>query len=351
MCGYARLRSGGPRQIGGGELTSLAQSSFASSFSLRTGARRMVIVSSGETEPLLQLMSAKFGRRVEVVRVIRPDENDQHERLSALLSPEALRNDHISGIIVANGDHQRLPVGLLFDCRLNGIQVLDESTFWEHEAGCINIDDQGPGWLLSSKGFRYGRITEIRTRLFDLLLAAAGLILAFPLMLIIAVLIKSDGGCVLYRQERVGLRGRIFTLYKFRSMHENAEDSGRPQWATIGDPRITRLGRFIRYARIDELPQLLNVLRGDMSVIGPRPERPYFVEQLTAAIPLYCLRHGVKPGITGWAQVKASYGASIEDARVKLRYDLYYIKHRGLILDLSILLRTLRVVMLLEGAR
>ena len=284
--------------------------------------------------------------------MIRPDGNDHNEHLSVLLSPEALRNEHISGIIVANGDHQRLPVGLLFDCRLNGIQVLDESSFWEREAGCINIDDQDPGWLFSSKGFRHGRIEEIRKRSFDLLLALAGLILALPLMLIIAVLIKFDGGGpVLYRQERVGLRGRIFTLYKFRSMHENAEDGGRPQWATIGDPRITRVGRFIRYARIDELPQLLNVLRGDMSLIGPRPERPYFVQQLGAAIPLYSLRHGVKPGITGWAQVKASYGASIEDARVKLRYDLYYIKHQGLMLDLLILLRTLRVVILLEGAR
>ena len=346
------MRSGGPRQTGGSNLTSLAQSSFASSFPLRSGARRIVIVSSGETEPLLTLISGKFGRRVEVVRVIRPDDNYRDEHLSALLSPEAFRRDHIWGIVVANGDHQRLPVGSLFDCRLNGIQVLDESSFWEHEAGCINVDGQDPYWLFSIKGFRYGRIEEIRKRLLDLLLTMAMLILAFPLMLIIAVLIKLDGGGpVLYRQERVGLRGRTFTLYKFRSMDENAEAGGRPQWATIGDPRITRVGRVIRYTRIDELPQLLNVLRGDMSVIGPRPERPYFVEQLGAAIPLYSLRHAVKPGITGWAQVKASYGASLEDARVKLRYDLYYIKHRGLMLDLLILLRTFRVVILLEGAR
>jgi lipopolysaccharide/colanic/teichoic acid biosynthesis glycosyltransferase len=155
----------------------------------------------------------------------------------------------------------------------------------------------------------------------------------------------------MYRQERVGLRGRAFILYKFRSMRQDAESSGTPQWASECDPRITRVGRLIRYTRIDELPQLANVIRGDMSIIGPRPERPYFVDKLSEAIPVYSLRHFVKPGITGWAQVNASYGASVEDSRVKLMYDLYYIKHRGLLLDLSILLRTLKVVLFQQGAR
>jgi exopolysaccharide biosynthesis polyprenyl glycosylphosphotransferase len=192
----------------------------------------------------------------------------------------------------------------------------------------------------------------VRTRLFDIILAAALAVLTFPLMLVVAGLIKIDSrGPIMYRQERVGLRGRAFILYKFRSMRQDAEGSGTPQWASEGDPRITRIGRLIRYTRIDELPQLANVIRGDMSIIGPRPERPYFVDKLSEAIPVYSLRHFVKPGITGWAQVNASYGASVEDSRVKLMYDLYYIKHRGLLLDLSILLRTLKVVLFQQGAR
>jgi len=192
----------------------------------------------------------------------------------------------------------------------------------------------------------------VRTRVLDMILAAALAVLTFPLMLVVAGLIKIDSpGPIMYRQERVGLRGRAFILYKFRSMRQDAEGSGTPQWASECDPRITRVGRLIRYTRIDELPQLANVIRGDMSIIGPRPERPYFVDKLSEAIPVYSLRHFVKPGITGWAQVNASYGASVEDSRVKLMYDLYYIKHRGLLLDLSILLRTLKVVLFQQGAR
>jgi exopolysaccharide biosynthesis polyprenyl glycosylphosphotransferase len=186
----------------------------------------------------------------------------------------------------------------------------------------------------------------------DVALAAALLILALPLMVIVAILIKLDSaGPAFYRQERVGLDGKCFTLFKFRSMQQDAEAPGRPVWAEVADPRITRIGQFIRYTRIDELPQLLNVLRGEMSLIGPRPERPYFVEKLASAIPLYTVRHYVKPGITGWAQVNASYGASAEDALEKLRYDLYYIKHRSLVLDVLILWRTLRVIIFQEGAR
>src|SRR5204863_6209242 len=158
-------------------------------------------------------------------------------------------------------------------------------------------------------------------------------------------------GPIFYRQERVGLKGRTFTLYKFRSMRLDAEAGGVPKWATVGDSRVTRVGKFIRYTRIDELPQLINVLRGEMSIIGPRPERPYFVQQLAASIPLYSLRHSIKPGITGWAQVNASYGASIDDARLKLSYDLYYLKNRSVLLNLRILFRTLRVVIMQQGAR
>jgi exopolysaccharide biosynthesis polyprenyl glycosylphosphotransferase len=321
-------------------------------FRLRTRVQRIVIVSSGEPERLLKLISARLSSRIEVVRLVRLGESVRLDHLPELLSPESLRRDCVSGIVIANGNHQSFPTELLLKCGLNGIAVFTESRFWTQELGCIDVDDQDQQSLIPDEGVRCGRIEEIGKRVFDLLLATTMLILAFPLMVLIAGLIKLDSsGPIMYRQERVGLRGRTFTLYKFRSMHQSAESDGSPRWAIVGDPRITRIGRFIRYARIDELPQLLNVLRGDMSIIGPRPERPYFVEKLAAAIPFYCLRHTVKPGITGWAQVNASYGASIEDARVKLSYDLYYIKQRRFILDLKILLRTLRVIILQEGAR
>ena len=189
-------------------------------------------------------------------------------------------------------------------------------------------------------------------RLGDLLIAGAIIIFTMPLMAISALAIKWDGfGPELYRQERIGLNGRRFMLLKFRSMVVNAEPDGRPVWAAERDARITRVGRFIRRARVDELPQLFNVLGGDMSVVGPRPERPYFVDQLTKIIPFYAERHKVKPGITGWAQINYPYGASIEDARRKLSYDLYYIKNCGFVLDLLILISTVRVAVSNWGAR
>jgi sugar transferase (PEP-CTERM system associated) len=334
------------------ELLSFAQSSFALAYPLRPTQRRVLILASGDTEPLLKRISIRGGR-VEIVRVISPSsDSGWDDSLSAQLAPESLRRDRIWGIVVASGDQHRLPAALLLSCRLNGIRVLNEGSFWEQEACWIDIDSQDPSWFLTGSGFRYGRVEDLRKRLFDIVTATALLILTVPLMVIVAVLIKWDSsGPVFYGQERVGLRGRTFMLYKFRSMREDAEAAGPPRWATVGDPRITRFGTFIRYTRIDELPQLLNVLRGEMSIIGPRPERPYFVEKLGAAIPLYSVRHYVKPGITGWAQVNAPYGASIEDGRQKLRYDLYYIKYRGLLLDLLILLRTIRVVVLREGGR
>jgi exopolysaccharide biosynthesis polyprenyl glycosylphosphotransferase len=187
---------------------------------------------------------------------------------------------------------------------------------------------------------------------FDIAVSLALLLLTLPLMMLTALLIRIDSpGSVLYRQRRVGLHGEQFTLLKFRSMTVDAEQGGDPRWATQQDPRITRVGSFIRSMRIDELPQLLNVLRGEMSMIGPRPERPHFVNQLARIIPFYRERSYVKPGITGWAQVNYPYGASVEDARQKLAYDLYYVKNRSLLLDLLILLATVRVILFREGAR
>ncbi len=333
-------------------MLTLAPPSFAFRSRIRLTNRRYLVLAYGDARPLLKCISAGQSGEIEVARVIVPPEDESEELLSEVLSPKSLRRDRIRGIIVVSGDRRRIPARLLLRCRLEGFRVLDAVSFLEREGCRIDIDAHDFGWLLSGDGFRLSRLAKIERRLFDLTIASLLLFLTLPLMFLIAALVKIDSrGPALYRQERVGLRGRVFTLYKFRSMQEDAEADGSPVWAAVADPRVTRVGRFIRYTRIDELPQLLNVLRGEMSIIGPRPERPYFVDKLAAAIPLYQTRHYAKPGITGWAQVNASYGASMEDAREKLRYDLYYLKHRGFLLDLLILMRTLRVVVFGEGAR
>jgi exopolysaccharide biosynthesis polyprenyl glycosylphosphotransferase len=205
--------------------------------------------------------------------------------------------------------------------------------------------------LIFSDGFRASRATRAGKRVVDLVLAAVGVALASPLMLLTALAVRLEtAGPVLYKQERVGENGRLFTLCKFRSMRADAE-TGTPIWAKEKDDRVTRVGRFIRITRLDELPQLWNVLRGDMSFVGPRPERPFFVEQLAAVIPFYMERHAVKPGVTGWAQVKYRYGSSVEDAMEKLRYDLYYIKHLSIVFDLTIVVDTVKVILLGKGAK
>jgi sugar transferase (PEP-CTERM system associated) len=270
------------------------------------------------------------------------------------LSLAALRRQRIWGIVVAGSpaDAAALPVRALLDCKLRGVPVLDEAGFCEQHLGRIDLDSVRADWLLFADGFSSGRVGNAIKRGFDVCISVALLLLTLPLMLLTAVLIRIDGpGPVLYRQQRTGLHGRPFTLLKFRSMSIDAEQGGNPRWATQQDPRITRIGSFIRPMRIDELPQLINVLRGEMSMIGPRPERPHFVEQLGRIIPFYGERSYVKPGITGWAQVNYPYGASVEDARQKLSYDLYYVKNRGLLLDLFILLATIRVILFREGAR
>jgi len=231
------------------------------------------------------------------------------------------------------------------------VRVEDAATTYERITGKILTEGLKPSWLIFSDGFSASRATRIAKRISDLLFAGIGLIVAAPLMLLTALAIHLDSrGPIVYRQERVGEGGRIFTLCKFRSMRADAE-AGTPVWARDRDDRVTRVGRFIRLTRLDELPQLWNVLRGDMSFVGPRPERPYFVQQLASAIPFYTERHAVKPGVTGWAQVKYRYGASIEDAMEKLRYDLYYIKHLSIVFDLTIVIDTVKVILSGKGAQ
>jgi len=270
------------------------------------------------------------------------------------LLEDTVRRLRVNEIIVAVRQQRGgvLPMRSLLECRLNGVHVTDLARFFERVHGQVPIESLKASWLIYGNGFRQSWLRNLVKRCFDILVAASLLVAMSPVIAIAAILIALEGGLpVIYRQERVGLHGRSFSLFKFRSMRKDAEKDGRAAWASVDDDRVTRVGRFLRQSRIDELPQLVNVLRGEMSFVGPRPERPVFVKMLAEQIPFYAVRHSVKPGITGWAQVRYSYGATVEQSMRKLEYDLYYVKNHTLFLDLLILLETVRVVLLAEGAR
>lgn len=260
----------------------------------------------------------------------------------------------VDQIVVAVRDRRGggFPVQQLLECKMKGIKIVELSTFFEREYRQVLLESLNPSWMVLGDGFRQGWFGNALKRAFDLTVSGILLLLALPVMLITAVCICLESGFpILYRQERVGQGGRTFTLYKFRSMRNEAESDGTPRWARANDDRTTRVGRFIRKWRIDELPQIFNVLNGEMSLVGPRPERPFFVDQLMKQIPFYALRHSARPGITGWAQVRYRYGASVDDAVEKLQYDLYYVKNRCLFLDLAILFATVEVVLWGKGSR
>jgi sugar transferase (PEP-CTERM system associated) len=272
---------------------------------------------------------------------------------------EFCREHHVAEIVVAVDERRRgeggsvgLPMNELIECRLSGINVCDVQQFVEREACKVDVDLLRPGWLAFADGFVMRTRHRLLKRAFDLAASTVILLLAWPIMLLVALAIRVESrGPVIYRQQRVGMNGEPFKLMKFRSMYD-AEESDEPaSWTLQNDPRVTRVGTFIRKTRLDELPQLFNVLRGDMSFVGPRPERPVFVGELTERIPYYDQRHRVKPGITGWAQLCYPYGASVQDAKEKLQYDLYYLKNHSLLLDLIILLQTVEVVLVGDGAR
>ncbi|MFN3750170.1 MAG: TIGR03013 family XrtA/PEP-CTERM system glycosyltransferase [Thiobacillus sp.] len=268
--------------------------------------------------------------------------------------PQLAARLQIGELILAVRDRRGggLPVQELLECKLRGVRITELSSFFERENGHLQLDSMNASWMILAEGFHQGIVRDTIKRLFDLVVSTAMLTATLPIMLLAALLIKLESpGPVLYRQERIGQGGRPFTILKFRSMCVDAEKDGRPRWAGQNDSRVTLTGRFIRRTRIDELPQIFNVFFGDMSFVGPRPERPYFVQDLTQKIPYYGVRHTVKPGITGWAQVRYPYGATDEDAMHKLQYDLYYVKNHSLFLDLMILFQTAQVVIWGKGAR
>lgn len=256
-------------------------------------------------------------------------------------------------IVVSLGERRGVfPLRDVLDCKLNGIEVVDAPSMYEQLTGKLLIENINPSWLIFSSGFRITQFVRTTKRLFDVFCSVVGITLALPLFPLIALSIKlSSPGPIIFRQIRVGEREEQFMLYKFRTMSLDAEAATGAVWAKEDDPRITRLGKFLRKTRLDELPQLFNVLIGDMSFVGPRPERPEFVEKLKEIIPYYSERHIIKPGLTGWAQIRYPYGASIEDALEKLRYDLFYIKNFSFTLELLIILDTIKVVLFGRGAR
>ena len=261
--------------------------------------------------------------------------------------------EQVSSVIVAL-DQKRgiMPYNELLSCKTRGISIIDGEDFYERITGKLLVEKINPSWLIFSDGFVKSKVSTFTKRLVGFVLSSIMFIIFSPLMLLVAVAIKFDSrGPVLFSQERVGENEEVFTLHKFRSMKANAEEETGPVWASDDDTRITRVGKLIRKLRIDELPQLWNVLRGDISFVGPRPERSFFVEKLKKVIPYYRQRFTVKPGVTGWAQIKYGYGASEQDALEKLKYDLYYIKNMSIVMDLMVILHTVKIVLLSRGAR
>jgi len=266
---------------------------------------------------------------------------------------ELARRRAVDRVIVALTDRRLLmPVNELLELRLSGVRIEDGTTLLEKISGQIEVDELHPSWLIFGEGFRLTPRHRFLRRVTSMLLALAVSILTLPLIPFIALLILlSSKGPVLYRQKRVGLRGQVYNCYKFRTMRADAEADTGPTWASDEDPRITRVGKFLRRTRLDEIPQLWNVLRGDMAFVGPRPERPEFVGELSQNIPYYHLRHLTRPGLTGWAQINYGYGSSVEESKEKLRYDLYYIRNVSVMLDLMIVFYTIRAVLIGRGAR
>lgn len=267
--------------------------------------------------------------------------------------PDIVRDRSVDRVVVSLADARgKLKMEKLLDMKINqGVRFDHLASVYEQYTGKIAVENLRPSWLIFSSGFRKSRLLSFTKRLSDLVFATVGLLMLAPVMLAVAIAVRlGSSGPTLYTQTRVGKDGKPFTIFKFRSMRVDAEAATGAVWSQSGDPRVTRVGRFIRRTRLDEIPQLWNVFRGDMSFVGPRPERPEFVEQLTQQIPFYGQRHVVRPGLTGWAQVRHQYGASVDDAMQKLQYELYYIKHLSVAFDVFIVLETIKTVLVRRGS-
>lgn len=357
--------------IGRGVLSLAALSAAAAVIVLRLGfgrfvddtplKRRILVYGTGRSAGGIARLRRRSDHRGFVLTgFVRPDGESLEVPEERVLQPNGdllalCVSLAVDEVVVAMDDRRRaFPIRELLECRLAGIDVTELLTFFERETGRVRVDVLNPSWLIFGEGFRRGSLRLFTSGTIDVLASLAILTISLPVMLATAIAIKLEDGWrapVFYAQERVGLGGRVFRLLKFRSMRVDAEVAGEARWAQKNDPRITRVGAVIRKLRIDELPQIINVLRGDMCFVGPRPERPQFVEELAERIPYYMQRHCVKPGITGWAQLCYQYGSSEQDALEKLQYDLYYIKNNSLLFDLSILAQTAEVVFMGKGAR
>jgi sugar transferase (PEP-CTERM system associated) len=358
-------------ELGAGALAVMAAVAVTGSALVRFGFKRLdgrvalksrvLVLGTGSRAMRLAELAQRNQNHV-VIGYVSTQSTDTHyvpsQRIVSMAPGESLlsivEKYKIDQIVIAVRDRRSggLPVQDLLRCRLRGIKVTEMATFFECEYRQLLLTSLNASWMLLGDGFRQGPFRTVAKRIFDLTASTVLLILTLPIMAVSALAIYLESGFpLLYRQERIGARGKRFTIYKLRSMKNGAERDGMPRWAAIADDRITRVGKLIRTLRIDELPQIFNVFKGDMSFVGPRPERPYFVEQLEKQIPYYSIRHTVKPGITGWAQVRYPYGASVDDAVEKLQYDLYYVKNHSLFLDLVVLISTVEVVLWDKGAR
>lgn len=325
----------------------------------RAMRRKVLVLGAGEKASALARLVDARTRSSIVGFVPMGSEAIQVDEKRVLSRGKGLRELAVSTgceeIVIAVAERRNtLPLNELLACKARGIRITDTNTFIEKETGKISLDFLSLGWLIASEGFRYSEKSRMLQRLFDVFAAGGLLLVAAPIMVLTAAAIWIESGFsgpILYRQRRVGENGTTFEVMKFRSMRTDAEGDGKARWATPDDDRVTRVGKWIRKSRIDELPQLFNVLKGEMSFVGPRPERPEFVAELEKRIPFYAERHSVKPGLTGWAQLRYSYGASEEDAAQKLQFDLYYIKNHSFFLDLMILVQTVEVVVFGRGAR
>jgi sugar transferase (PEP-CTERM system associated) len=335
---------------------------FYSSIGTRLRRRILVLGTGQRAKKILENVDKEGFIGSDIIGFVPSDPGICEIKKKWLLDPgRGLRylveKHHIDEIVVAPDERRQdlgaeLPWDDLLDCKLSGTRISEVIDFYEREFSRIELSEINTSWMVFSSQFKYSQFRDKCKRIFDLLIGVSLMSLAWPFMLLTALAISLESGFpVIYTQQRVGYKGRLFRIYKFRSMRKDAEIDGQAVWAKVNDNRVTRVGAFIRNTRLDELPQILNVLKGEMSFVGPRPERPEFVKSLVEQLPLYDSRHRVKPGLMGWAQLKYAYGASMDDAANKLVFDLYYVKNHSILLDLIIVVRSVEVILLGKGVR